>query len=170
MTPAKIFIRYLERMQALLRKIEVSDKDVACDRLHPDMFPLLQQAKIAINFSLRCCCPLSNREIISFAEEELTFSAIFNEIKQSLEYLREISDEEFLHMDSTTINTTAGFADLTFSGTDYFLLYCVPNFMFHYCMVYAIARQAGATVGKSDFDGYHQYPLGFSFTEAWQLR
>jgi hypothetical protein len=42
-------------------------------------------------------------------------------------------------------------------------MYAVPNFLFHYAMVYAIARQAGVPVGKSDFDGYHRYPPGFTF-------
>jgi hypothetical protein len=39
----------------------------------------------------------------------------------------------------------------------------VPNFFFHYAMVYAIARQAGVPVGKADFDGYHDYPPQFAF-------
>nr|WP_267874749.1 DUF1993 family protein [Telluria antibiotica] len=39
----------------------------------------------------------------------------------------------------------------------------VPNFFFHYSMVYAIARQAAVPVGKSEFDGYHRYPSGFTF-------
>jgi hypothetical protein len=42
-------------------------------------------------------------------------------------------------------------------------MYAVPNFLFHYSMVYAIARQAGGPVGKSEFDGYHRYPPGFTF-------
>ena len=42
-------------------------------------------------------------------------------------------------------------------------MYALPNFFFHYSMVYAIARQAGVEIGKSDFDGYHDYPVGFTF-------
>jgi hypothetical protein len=42
-------------------------------------------------------------------------------------------------------------------------MYAVPNFFFHYAMVYAIARQGGVPVGKSDFDGYHHYPSDFTF-------
>jgi hypothetical protein len=30
-------------------------------------------------------------------------------------------------------------------------------------MAYAIARAAGVPLSKGDFDGYHQYPDGFSF-------
>ena len=44
-------------------------------------------------------------------------------------------------------------------------MYAVPNFFFHYSMVYAIARNAGVAIGKTDFDGFHKYPLGFIFTD-----
>ncbi|WP_232461250.1 DUF1993 family protein [Cellvibrio sp. PSBB006] len=36
-------------------------------------------------------------------------------------------------------------------------------FFFHLSMSYAIARQAGIPLSKADFDGYHSYPVGFSF-------
>ena len=61
------------------------------------------------------------------------------------------------------IATTAGFAELELSGADYYLMYAVPNFFFHYTMAYATARQAGVAIGKADFDGFHAYPPGFSF-------
>jgi uncharacterized protein len=165
MHPNKIFVHYLERMRAMLKKIELFEVDISCNRLHPDMFPLLQQARIAIGFTLRCCCPLANREKVSFAGEELSFSAVFDELDKSLNYLRSFREAEFQGMDTMTITTTAGFADQAFSGPDYFQLYCLPNFMFHYCMVYALARQAGVSIGKGDFDGYHDYPAGFMFTK-----
>lgn len=166
MAPTKVFIHYLERMYDLLKKVESFDEDILNNRLYPDMFPLLQQAKIAINFSLRCCCPLSNRDIVSFAQDVLSFPIIFDELEKSLNYLRSIGEDEFRNMDTMTISTVAGFADLKLPGSEYFQLYCVPNFMFHYCMVYALARQAGVAIGKADFDGYHQYPAGFSFAGA----
>lgn len=165
MKPKKVFIYYLEGLKNLLEKVEAFDSDISRNRLHKDMLPFLQQAKTAISFSLRCCCPLSNREIISFSEDELTLPAVMRELGQTIDWLCLISDDDYRHMDNSTIRTRAGFADLTFSGPDYFLLYCLPNFMFHYGMVYAIARQAGVRMGKGDFDGYHQYPEGFTFPD-----
>ena len=55
--------------------------------------------------------------------------------------------------------------ELDLPAAEYFHMYAVPNFFFHYSMVYAIARQGGVPVGKSDFDGYHRYPSGFTFEE-----
>jgi hypothetical protein len=165
MIPTKMYIHYLERLKALLNKVESFDRDLSCERLYPDMFPLLQQAKTAISFTLRSSCPLSRREIVSFNDDEYSFNSVYTEIDKTIDYLDKIPDADFRHVDILKVNTAAGFADLSFKGEDYFLMYSLPNFFFHYSMVYAIARKNGVTIGKSDFDGYHKYPLGFSFTD-----
>ncbi|WP_188150086.1 DUF1993 family protein [Teredinibacter waterburyi] len=57
----------------------------------------------------------------------------------------------------------ACFANIEFNGNDYFMMYTLPNFLFHYNMVFAILRKSNITIGKADYDGFHQYPQGFSF-------
>ena len=57
----------------------------------------------------------------------------------------------------------AGFAYLDQSAADYLHQFAIPNLWFHLSMAYAILRQAGADVGKADFDGLHSYPTGFAF-------
>ena len=49
--PTKIFLHYLGKLYQLLKRVEQFDRDVGGERLHPEMFPLLQQAKIAIGFT-----------------------------------------------------------------------------------------------------------------------
>jgi hypothetical protein len=78
-------------------------------------------------------------------------------------YLATIPDADFAGRDSLNVRTTAGFAELDLPAAEYFQMYAVPNFFFHYSIVYAIARQAGVPVGKAEFDGYHRYPSGFTF-------
>ena len=165
MIPTKVFIHYLDQLKQLLVKIESHDKDLSCERLYFNMFPLLQQAKTAISFSLRCSCPLAGKEIISFGDEDYTFESVFAEIERTKNYLLSVPDVEFRHMEIAKVSTAAGFADLKFDGADYFIMYSLPNFFFHYSMVYAIARQAGVEIGKADFDGFHKYPRGFTFTD-----
>jgi hypothetical protein len=129
------------------------------------MFPLLQQAQVAIGFTLRATCPLAGREIVSFrAGEDIAFAGIHVELERTMAYLAALPDADFAGMDAVTVRTTAGFAELDLPGPEYYQMYAVPNFFFHYAMVYAIARQAGVDVGKADFDGYHHYPSGFTFT------
>ncbi len=129
------------------------------------MFPLLQQARIAIGFTLRTCCPLAGRAIVSFADEEHSFPSVLAELERTAAYLAAMPADAFRGMDSVGVDHAAGFADLHMTGGDYFLLYGLPNFFFHYSMVYAIARQAGLSIGKTDFDGFHYYPQGFCFTD-----
>lgn len=164
-TPPRIYIHYLKRMEKILRKVKESDQEaVLQNRLYQNMFPMLIQARTAIGFSLRSSCPLAGREIVSFANEDPTINGLTREIEQTIEYLQSIPDEDYLGINTTKVSTAAGFADHKLSGWDYFLMYTLPNFFFHYGMVYAIARQAGVPIGKSDFDGYHMYPAGFTFS------
>ena len=93
-----------------------------------------------------------------------TWSNILQELDATLAYLAALPAAGFDDLAAARVETTAGFADLALPGPDYYLLYAVPNFFFHYTMVYAIARQAGVDIGKADFDGYHAYPPGFSFS------
>ena len=162
-TPARLFLHYLRRLEAILKQVEAFDGAVADRRLHPDMFPLLQQARVAIGFTLRATCPLAGREIVSFRDDDITFASIHAELERTKAYLEAIPDADFAAMDALRVRTTAGFAELDLPAAEYFQMYAVPNFFFHYSMVYAIARQAGVPVGKADFDGYHRYPAGFTF-------
>jgi len=162
-TPARLFLHYLRQLEAILKQVEAFDGAVGEQRLHPDMFPLLQQARVAIGFTLRATCPLAGREIVSFRTDECTFAGVHAELERTMAYLAAIPDADFADMEALRVRTTAGFAELDLPAPAYFQMYAVPNFFFHYSMVYAIARQAGVPIGKSDFDGYHRYPSGFTF-------
>lgn len=164
MSPSTIFLHYLDQLKALLETAERFDPAIGMQRLHPNMFPLLQQAKTAISFALRTSCPLAGRDIISFSDESETFDSVYRDINATIAYLSAIPDTAFLPTGDLRISTGAGFADLDLTAEEYYLMYALPNFFFHYSMVYAIVRQAGALIGKANFDGYHKYPLGFHFT------
>lgn len=160
---ARLFLYYLARLKLLLQRVASFDGAMMARRLHPEMAPLLQQARSAIGFTLRATCPLAGRDIVSFAGDALTLHAVLSELDATVAYLAALPEPDCAPMQ---VQTMAGCAALTLPAQDYFLLYAVPNFFFHYSMVYAIARQAGVPIGKADFDGYHLYPQGFSFGEV----
>jgi hypothetical protein len=162
-TPAAVFLHYLDRLRALLLRVDQADPAIATHRLHADMAPLIQQARTAIGFSLRTCCPLAGRDTVRFGDHALSLTGVLRELDETVHYLSSIPAQAFDGMAGRTIDSVAGFADLHLPGDEFFLQYALPNFFFHYTMVYAIARQAGVDIGKADFDGYHQYPAGFSF-------
>lgn len=165
LVPTDIFLHYLDRLHGILNKVEAFGEDITHNRLYPDMLPLLQQAKTAIGFTLRTSCPLAGRPIVSFTDDDYSLASVYRELHAAKDYLAAIPRGDFDAIDTQTVNTAAGFADLHLAGPEYWLMYALPNFFFHYSMVYALARQAGVPVGKADFDGYHKYPLGFSFTD-----
>lgn len=167
MTPTLVFIHYLQRLDAMLIKTEASlpkPTDIINARLTEGMFPLLQQAKIAIGFSLRASCPIASLAIASFETQEMTLCAVTKQITDTIQFLKDIPEEYFTDYKHKKIESTAGFAELNMQGDEYYHLYALPNFMFHLSMVYAIARAQGVPLSKGDFDGYHQYPNKFSFT------
>ncbi len=163
LAPSRVFLHYLDRLDHLLQRVAAFDPAVAGNRLHPDMAPLLQQARTAIGFTLRVGCPLAGRDIVSFQGEDFTLDGVRGELAQAAAWLAALPADAFDGLAGVQVDTVAGFAGLRFDGPDYFLLYGLPNFFFHYGMAYAIARQAGVPVGKADFDGFHAYPAGFSF-------
>jgi uncharacterized protein len=165
--PATYYIHCLKQLKRLLNKINQSDKvNLLNDRLYSNMLDLQQQARTAIGFTLRSCCPLAGREIVNFSDNHYGITSLLVEIDLNIDYLADIPPEQYSFEAYGPIETVAGFADLEFSPTDYFLMYTFPNFLFHYSMVYAIARKSGLEIGKEDFDGFHKYPLGFNFTDT----
>lgn len=164
--PTRLFLHYLGRLREMLERVDAFDSELAGKRLHPDMAPLVQQARTAIGFSLRTTCPLAGREIVSFRTGESSLRSVFAELDATMRYLAQIPDTAFDGIDAVRVETVAGFAELEMPAWDYYLMYAVPNFFFHYTTVYAIARQAGVPLGKADFDGYHSYPPGFMFPPA----
>jgi len=164
----QIFSDYLLHLSQFLKKIETSvagDPRILHAKLAEDMFPLILQAQIAANFSLRTCCPIAGVAVISFSESEQSFSAIQRQITATLNYLNEL-DSSACDLSVGEITDMAGPVEVTLPCLDFLHRFALPNFFFHLSMVYAIARSAGIGATKGDFDGFHQYPTGFSFDDS----
>lgn len=158
------FITYLENLQRIVDKIERhfdGDPSVLQARLADDMFPLVTQMEIAIGFTLRSCCPLAGKEVISFVSEEKSYTSIKTQITKTLHYLRSI--ELLDNSENLVLEDMAGPAKVSLPAHQFLLTFALPNFFFHLGMVYSIARTNGVALTKGDFDGLHQYPPGFSF-------
>ena len=163
--PTGIFIYYLNRLKLIVKKIAAHQQQnptLLYTSLHNDMLPLLAQIRTAANFSLRTCCPLAQRERISFDNAQETYEGLAQQLDDTIAYLQAIPAVEF-HQPPEQIQDKAGFNELSLAADEYLNYYALPNFFFHLSMVYSIARHAGVPLSKGDFDGYHQYPEGFSF-------
>jgi uncharacterized protein len=166
--PTETFIYYLERLLILVDKIErlcEDDANILAARLHDDMLPFINQVTTTSNFALRGCCPLAGREIVSFRSSESSFAALRLCVTETIIYLQSIPAEEFHRPTSEVFSERAGFAEVVLPREKFLQQYILPNFYFHFSMVYAIARSRGIPLSKQDYDGYHQYPEGFAFVK-----
>lgn len=163
MLPNELFINPLRQFALLLQKIQQHDADLLDAALTPEQFPLWQQAQTAIGFSLRACCALADKEVPVFTKPMPVWLDLQQQLQLSLDYLTLLTAKDFYGWQHKSIATTAGFAELKLPGEQFIYLYALPNFYFHCAMVYAIARAQQVPLSKGDFDGWHQYPAGFSF-------
>ena len=159
--PRVLFVRYLERLQHLVKVSEIAGLELLSARLAPDMLPFANQVSAAAGFALRACCPLAGKEVVRFSRPEPGFAVLLEELKDTRAYLEELPA---LNLEMAgLLEDKAGFETVSLPAGEFLYCYALPNFFFHFSMAYAIARQQGVVLSKADFDGYHTYPVGFSF-------
>jgi hypothetical protein len=162
--PVPVLTHYLQQADALLIKVkEQGGPIILAARLAPDMLPFANQIITAANFALRIACPLAGIAIPSLPNPERSFDGLRQHIAAVLDFLQKFTAKDFAEAETRVIEDRAGFAELKLPAAEFLYHYALPNFYFHWSMAFAIARAQGVVVGKMDFDGYHQYPAGFSF-------
>jgi len=161
----EMFLNHLNLLYQFIEKIEVNSSNESIllnARLVDDMFPLNIQAKIAANFALRGCCPLSGKEYKELEGDIDSFCELKAYVTSTIDYINQLSEPTLEQM-NLNVKDTAGLNEISMPGPEYVSSFVLPNFFFHISMVYAIAKSNGVPVTKGDFDGIHQYPKGFSW-------
>lgn len=167
--PVPVLIRYLQQADALLIKTSASEQEFKAllnARLADDMLPFANQIITTVNFALRIACPLAGKAVPAWQQPAHSLEALRHYIARAIEFLQTLTEKDFAEADTHVIEDRAGFADLSLPAAEFLYSYALPNFYFHWSMAFAIARSRGFAVGKMDFDGYHQYPPGFSFEKS----
>ena len=156
-----ICVKYLRLLVQFLYKLdsqEGGEGNFLHARLSPDMFPLKVQAKVAASFALRACGQESCDALADPGERIESLEGLVSYLQEVIEFI-EKSDP----LESSEIEDKAGFKMIHMATSEYVGHFSLPNFFFHLSMVYAIARSQGLSVTKGDFDGLHEYPMGFSW-------
>ncbi|MBO7924199.1 DUF1993 family protein [Alteromonas sp. K632G] len=159
--PKKVFLYYLSNVKKILEENDNVDSHLK-HQLTDTMFPAHQHISTAVSFTLRCCCQLASREILTFYRGT-DRAALIDELKSTMSYLDSIPDKELESQTSMQFGITAGFAERSFERDTFINIYAIPNFLFHISMAYASLKVSGLSLGKADFDQIHQYPDGFCF-------
>jgi len=163
-TAVPVLVHYLRQLLQMLDKAAAHGGPALLQgRLAPDMFTLGQQVQIAAGFAQRAVAPLVGAEPPSLGEGDAPdLAALRRRVAAALAFVGGLAPAQF-EAAPALLRTRAGEAWLEFVPLDFLRLYALPNFFFHLGMAYALLRQQGVPLGKPDFDGWHQYPAGFSF-------
>ena len=137
---------------AALKKIDASALLQA--RLFPDMFPLVQQVRIAADFARGVSARLAGMEPPVFEANEQSFADLQALISKTQAYLDSVAAAQIDGQESREIVLRPGTPkERKFTGQPYLLGYALPHFFFHVTTVYAILRHNGVEVGKGDYMG-----------------
>ncbi len=132
-------------------------------RLAPDMFPLTRQVQIASDMTKYGVARLAGVEAPKFDDKEQTFEELRARIARTIDFIQGVPAGALEGSEDRTIKVALRDRTLEFKGLDYLLRYVIPNALFHVTTAYAILRQSGVELGKSDFltgsgPGFSQSP------------
>jgi hypothetical protein len=151
----------LNALSGVLKKAEAHATEKNIDpnaflqaRLFPDMFPLVRQVQIAVDFAKGISSRLAEVELPKYDDTETTFAELQALIAKVLAYIGEFTPEQINGKEGIEIVTRPGTPkEKRFSGQSYLLTYGLPQFFFHVTTTYALLRHNGVEVGKRDYMG-----------------
>ncbi|MBM0204549.1 DUF1993 domain-containing protein [Micromonospora sp. STR1s_5] len=123
-------------------------------RLTPDMFALARQVQIVTDQAKNGCARLAGVEPPRFEDNETTIDQLLERLSKTLDFLTTLDPTQIDAAAARQITFPLGPTRTgTMRGDDYLNHFVLPNFYFHLTTAYAILRQCGVEVGKTDFLG-----------------
>ncbi|WP_277963825.1 DUF1993 domain-containing protein [Pseudomonas sp. RIT-To-2] len=123
-------------------------------RLYPDMFPLVKQVQIAVDFAKGVSARLAGVEVPSYPDAEATFADLQALLAKVLGFVDGLAAAQIDGQEDREIVLRAGTPkEKKLNGQTYLLHYGLPQFFFHVTTAYDILRHNGVEVGKRDYMG-----------------
>ena len=156
-----VFKQMLNAMSGVLTKAEAHATAKNIDpsvflqaRLAPDMFPLVRQVQIAVDFAKGVSARLAEVELPKYDDSEVTFAELQALISKVLAFVATLKPEQVDGKEGIESVTRPGTPkEKRFTGQAYLLTYGLPQFFFHVTTTYAILRHNGVEIGKRDYMG-----------------
>jgi len=156
-----VFKQMLNALSGVLTKAEAHATAKNIDpsvflqaRLAPDMFPLVRQVQIAVDFAKGVSGRLAEVELPKYDDNEATFAELQALISKVLAFVDTLKPEQVDGKEGIEIVTRPGTPkEKRFTGQAYLLTYGLPQFFFHVTTTYAILRHNGVEIGKRDYMG-----------------
>ncbi len=159
-SPVPAFVRSLTALSACLDKAEAWCAERSIDpavlgvsRLFPDMLPMAKQVQIACDHAKGACARLSETEVPSHPDTEVTLPELRDRIAKTIKFINELDEAGFAGADDRVINLKLRTRELALPGAVYLSGFALPNFYFHVTTAYNLMRHNGVPLGKADFIG-----------------
>ena len=151
----------LNALSEVLKKAEAHATEKNIDpnallqaRLFPDMFQLVRQVQIAVDFAKGISARLAEIELPKYEDTETTFADLQALLSKVQAFLDGITPEQINGKEGIEIVTRPGTPkEKRFTGQSYLLTYGLPQFFFHVTTAYALLRHNGVEIGKRDYMG-----------------
>jgi len=157
---APVFVRQLSAHAEILDKAAVHTQTAGLDqavlmndRLYPDMFPFWLQVHSACDHAANATARLTETPLPVFDETPQTFDGLKARIAATLAFVGSPDAARYNGAETRTFTLPINGRERTLNGTDYLLIWALPNFYFHLTTAYGILRKNGVPVGKRDFIG-----------------
>jgi hypothetical protein len=125
----------------------------AQSRLFPDMLPLTRQVQIACDTAKGAAARLAGVDIPKHEDTETTLPELQARIAATVAFLKGLNAEQMAGDETRPIELKFPNRVLKFTAVSYLTDFVLPNFYFHSTMVYALLREGGVEIGKSDYLG-----------------
>ena len=155
-----VFIRALENLDKILDKGAVyfaekgrAEGELSGSRLIEDMHPLTAQIQRASDTAKGVVTRIGGAANVPMADEEKTIADLKARIAKTIDVLKSADPAAFDGKEEATVEIVTPNRTLVFTGKDYILGFCIPNFFFHVTTAYALLRKEGVPIGKMDYLG-----------------
>jgi uncharacterized protein len=156
-----VFLRCLDNVSAVLDKgiQDATARNINIDvfaksRLYPDMFCLTEQILFMTVNAAGGGARLAGKEPPPLVWDDGTYVGAQERVKKTADFLRSLKREDIDGSEDRPVSFV-NFAkkQMNFKGQQFLLEFATPNVFFHYSMTYAILRENGVVLGKTDFLG-----------------
>lgn len=154
-----VFIRNLENLRRLLEKAEkfskqkkIPPKKLLEGKLAPDMYNLTQQVGYAYFIVLEAAGNLTGKKPPHFTYDETSFVELKKSLGRTIAFLKTIKPRDFKGADKKKVVSHLQ-PKKKLSAQKYVFQAIMPNFFFHYTVIYAILRNLRVPLTKEDYIG-----------------
>ncbi len=143
----------LDKGQAFAEARKIDPAALLQFRLAPDMLPFTRQIQIACDGAKLAVARIAGVEAPKYDDTEASFAELKARIDKTLAWIETVSPSQLDGTEERDIVFPVGRegATRTMKGEAYLKHWALPNLFFHVTMAYAILRNNGVELGKTDY-------------------